>query len=151
MPVAVKSKSTNGPVVANHKIPTAPLLDKHVFIVPVRECFQRSLCYAIQQCHNVRGLVGVHRKNLTAQIPVLIGEMQDSGTLFAGGRTNLMQFLTKTLAAGNSVDFLRSLYLGQNNSRIIPSVIKGIKFPLVIVVTSVVASPCCFLALSWGV
>ncbi|KAF9257592.1 alpha/beta-hydrolase [Marasmius fiardii PR-910] len=63
----------------------------------------------------------------TARVPVLLGSMQDDGSLFAMGTGNLTEFLASQLQ-GVSEEQVRSLYPGLNDTAIIAGVIRDTQF-----------------------
>lgn len=71
------------------------------------------------------------RSKQTARIPILIGNMQDDGSLFTLGETNLSSFLTTTLGptgASLPLALIRSLYPGLNDTEVISSIFKDLVF-----------------------
>lgn len=73
------------------------------------------------------------RTNKTARTPILIGSVQDDGSLFAVGLTNLTEFLASELSPSISLDTIspdtiRALYPGQNDSQVISSSIRDFVF-----------------------
>ncbi|KAJ7103832.1 Carboxylesterase [Mycena epipterygia] len=72
------------------------------------------------------------RANTTAKVPLVIGNMENDGSSFAFGLTNLTAFLEQELP-GNIVSpaFLRALYPGQNDSLVISDSLRdfGVRCP----------------------
>ncbi|KAJ7071409.1 Carboxylesterase [Mycena amicta] len=68
------------------------------------------------------------RTGRTANVALLLGNLQDDGTLFTIGQTNLTQFLTKTFGTLVTADQVRPLYTGLNDSQVIPEVYKDFVF-----------------------
>ncbi|KAF9067069.1 Carboxylesterase [Rhodocollybia butyracea] len=71
------------------------------------------------------------RSGNTAQVPLLAGTMQDDGTLFTVGETNLTAFLeAQGTKVGElvSADLARSLYPGQNDTTVIANVFRDLTF-----------------------
>jgi carboxylesterase 2 len=71
------------------------------------------------------------RTGLTARKPILIGSMEDDGTLSTIGISNLTAFLQATLgpaASAISPNLVRSLYPGLNDSQVIADVFRDLGF-----------------------
>ncbi|KAJ6574674.1 Carboxylesterase [Mycena capillaripes] len=68
------------------------------------------------------------RTGLTARVPFIIGNMQNDGTVFAVGLTDLSAFLTATFAGLVTAPEVRPLYPGLNDSTIIAEIIKDTVF-----------------------
>ncbi|THV04548.1 alpha/beta-hydrolase [Dendrothele bispora CBS 962.96] len=69
------------------------------------------------------------RAKQTARVPIFIGHMQDDGSVFTVGQTNLTQFLnTGATATGVSADLVRSLYPGLNDSQVIAAAFRDLVF-----------------------
>jgi len=68
------------------------------------------------------------RTGLTARVPFIIGNMQNDGSVFAVGLTDLSAFLTATFDGLVTADEVRPLYPGLNDSQIISEVIKDAVF-----------------------
>ncbi|KAJ7072967.1 Alpha/Beta hydrolase protein [Mycena amicta] len=64
------------------------------------------------------------RTGRSASVPLIIGNMQDDGTLFTIGLTNLTSYLAGFFGTLVTVDQVRPLYPGLNDSQIIPEVQK---------------------------
>ncbi|KIJ56376.1 hypothetical protein M422DRAFT_239597 [Sphaerobolus stellatus SS14] len=60
----------------------------------------------------------------TARVPILIGNNQDDGTLFAVGITDLQAFLNTSFGGLVPAPAVRALYPGQNDTQIIADVIR---------------------------
>ncbi|KAJ7698124.1 hypothetical protein B0H17DRAFT_927865, partial [Mycena rosella] len=69
------------------------------------------------------------RTGATANVPIIIGNMENDGTVFAEGLTNLTAFLDGEIpGSAISPDLVRSLYPGQNDSVIIADAIRDLVF-----------------------
>ncbi|KAK7436642.1 hypothetical protein VKT23_019049 [Stygiomarasmius scandens] len=75
------------------------------------------------------------RSKQTARVPIFIGHMQDDGTFFTIGRTNLTEFLgTLTgildngAVTGVTPDFVRSLYPGFDDPQVIAAALRDVAF-----------------------
>jgi carboxylesterase type B len=71
------------------------------------------------------------RTGLTARKPIIIGSMEDDGTVFTVGMSNLTAFLQGTLgpiASAISPNLVRSLYPGLNDSQVIADVFRDLIF-----------------------
>jgi hypothetical protein len=69
------------------------------------------------------------RSSATAKVPIIIGSMENDGSVFAFGLTNLTAFL-EVEVPGIDIppDFVRSLYPGQNDSLVISDSIRELVF-----------------------
>lgn len=65
-------------------------------------------------------------------MPLLTGNMQNDGTLFAAGETSLTAFLQSSsflkVEANITSDVLRSLYPGQNDSVVLADIFRDVTF-----------------------
>ncbi|KAJ7785818.1 Alpha/Beta hydrolase protein [Mycena metata] len=68
------------------------------------------------------------RDGLTANVPFIMGNMQDDGTLFAFGLTDLPAFLETNFGSSITVNQVRPLYPGLNDSAIISEIEKDFLF-----------------------
>ncbi|KAJ7225984.1 Carboxylesterase [Mycena pura] len=68
------------------------------------------------------------RTGLTARVPFIIGNMQNDGSLFAVGLTDLAAFLDETTFGLVTPAEVRPLYPGLNDSLIISEIIKDVAF-----------------------
>jgi len=68
------------------------------------------------------------RTGLIARVPFIIGNMQNVGSVFALGQTDLSAFLTVTFAGLATAAEVRPLYPGLNDSLIISEIIKDTAF-----------------------
>jgi len=68
------------------------------------------------------------RTGLIARVPFIIGNMQNDGSVFALGQTDLSAFLTVTFAGLATAAEVRPLYPGLNDSLIISEIIKDTAF-----------------------
>jgi len=68
------------------------------------------------------------QQKLTARIPILIGAMENDGTLFTVGETSLPEFLDSILGPLVSADEVRAVYPGLNDTEIIPTVFRDLIF-----------------------
>lgn len=67
--------------------------------------------------------------NSTARVPQLVGNMQNDGTLFTVGQSNLSAFLIDNGFGGIvSPDTVRALYPGQNDTNVIADSYRDIVF-----------------------
>ncbi|KAJ7103822.1 hypothetical protein C8R44DRAFT_640257, partial [Mycena epipterygia] len=69
------------------------------------------------------------RTSATAKVPIVIGNMENDGSAFTVGMTNLTAFLEGE-APGNSISpaFVRTLYPGQNDSLVISDSFRDVGF-----------------------
>ncbi|KAJ7736560.1 carboxylesterase [Mycena maculata] len=69
------------------------------------------------------------RSNATAQVPIILGNLENDGTSFTVGMTNLTAFL-EGLIPGKSIssDLVRTLYPGQNDSFVIAEADRDFQF-----------------------
>ncbi|KAJ7742573.1 Alpha/Beta hydrolase protein, partial [Mycena metata] len=68
------------------------------------------------------------RSNLTARVPFIIGNMQNDGSVFALGLTDLDAFLLEDTGGLVTAAEVRPLYPGLNDSLIISEIIKDVAF-----------------------
>lgn len=71
------------------------------------------------------------QNNQLAPVPILLGSMQDDGTVFSYGLTDLQAFLDSSLGAASlllSAPVLRLLYPGLNDSEVIAAVVRDVGF-----------------------
>ncbi|KAF5370184.1 hypothetical protein D9757_010633 [Collybiopsis confluens] len=59
------------------------------------------------------------RTGITARVPILTGNLQNDGTLFTLGESDLSAFLVSSGLGAISPDFVRALYPGQNDTNVI--------------------------------
>jgi len=64
----------------------------------------------------------------TAHVSILAGAMQDDGSLFTLGETSLPVFLNSTVGSFVTVDEVRAVYPGLNDTQIIPRVSRDLVF-----------------------
>ncbi|KAJ7630507.1 Alpha/Beta hydrolase protein [Roridomyces roridus] len=72
--------------------------------------------------------LGRIRSGLTARVPFIIGNMQNDGTVFAFGLTDLTAFLQVETGGLITAAEVRPLYPGLNDSTIIAEIIKDVAF-----------------------
>ncbi|KAI0066371.1 alpha/beta-hydrolase [Artomyces pyxidatus] len=71
------------------------------------------------------------QNNQLAPVPILLGSMQDDGTVFSYGLTDLQAFLDSSLGAASlllSAPVVRLLYPGLNDSEVIAAVVRDVGF-----------------------
>jgi len=69
------------------------------------------------------------RANATTKVPIILGNMENDGTVFTFGITNLTTFLEVALpGSGIPPAFVRSLYPGENVTQIIPDAYRDASF-----------------------
>ncbi|KAJ7217301.1 Alpha/Beta hydrolase protein [Mycena pura] len=69
------------------------------------------------------------RSGATAGVPIILGNMENDGSVFVVGMTNLTAFIEAEFpGTGVTADLVRSLYPGQNDTSIIASVDRDVSF-----------------------
>ena len=71
------------------------------------------------------------QSNVTARVPLLVGNMEGDGTIWALGYPSLravLQSYLHTFAANVTDDQVRALYPGQNETQIMASAIRDIQY-----------------------
>lgn len=69
------------------------------------------------------------RAGITANVPIVLGNMENDGSAFAVGMTNLTAFLAGEIPGiPISPDFVRSLYPGENDTEVISDSLRDVGF-----------------------